>query len=196
MPILGIIDSAKTGRLSNPAYESIATITVTSAQNAFTFSSIPSTYKHLQLRGVARSTRNANAGSIYNTVTINGIALGTSGTWAFHRAVANGAGTWYADGVTSTQYIGMTEPNGAQYSSGNYESFVIDILDYTSTNKGKTFFAFCGETNGGGAYGDSFGVHSGMVPTSSAISSITFTAWAGTNYDFDAQTQVALYGIK
>jgi hypothetical protein len=54
MPILGIIASSKL-TVSN-SYESIATTTVGSGGSAtVTFSSIPATYKHLQVRTLIRS---------------------------------------------------------------------------------------------------------------------------------------------
>ena len=55
-PILGIIASSMLGVTSS--YESIATTTVGAlGASSVTFSSIPSTYKHLQLRWIARSNR-------------------------------------------------------------------------------------------------------------------------------------------
>jgi hypothetical protein len=52
MPILGIIASAITGNLVTTSYESIETVTVGSGGSAtvLTFSSIPATYTHLQIR--------------------------------------------------------------------------------------------------------------------------------------------------
>ena len=59
MPILGVIASQITGHLSTNSFESIQTVTVGSGgQSSISFSSIPSTYKHLQLRCFA-----AGAGS-------------------------------------------------------------------------------------------------------------------------------------
>jgi hypothetical protein len=57
MPILGIIASAITGNLVTTSYESIATVTVGGGGSAtIDFTSIPATYTHLQIRGIARST--------------------------------------------------------------------------------------------------------------------------------------------
>jgi hypothetical protein len=51
MPILGIIASAITGNLVTTSYESIETVTVGSGGSAtVTFSSIPATYTHLQIK--------------------------------------------------------------------------------------------------------------------------------------------------
>jgi len=57
-PILGILASQNYPRI-NGAYESIATTTVSTSVSSITFSSIPATYTHLQLRWIARSDRAA-----------------------------------------------------------------------------------------------------------------------------------------
>jgi hypothetical protein len=56
-PILGIYASQISGHLFAPsgAYDSIATATFTGSALSVTFSSIPSTYTHLQIRGLART---------------------------------------------------------------------------------------------------------------------------------------------
>ena len=57
MPVLGIIASQISGHLFQPtgAYDSIATSTVGAGGAAsIVFSSIPSTYTHLQIRGIVR----------------------------------------------------------------------------------------------------------------------------------------------
>ena len=49
MPLMGIIDSAKTGNLDTSAYFPIATTTLTTTTASVTFSSIPTTYTHFYL---------------------------------------------------------------------------------------------------------------------------------------------------
>jgi hypothetical protein len=50
MPILGILASAITGNLVTSSYESIATFNITTSTPSVTFSSIPQTFTHLQIR--------------------------------------------------------------------------------------------------------------------------------------------------
>ncbi len=58
MPILGTIASSFLTSLSD--YDSIASVLVgAGGQSAVEFTSIPNTYKHLQIRGIARQTTNA-----------------------------------------------------------------------------------------------------------------------------------------
>ena len=71
MPILGIYASAISGNLAFPSYESIATTTVGSGGTAsITFGSIPSTYTHLQVRGILQSARATFSRDEYK-ITIN-----------------------------------------------------------------------------------------------------------------------------
>jgi len=70
MPILGITASQITGRLSAPdtgAMFPLGMVQVGSGGSAtISFTSIPSTYKHLQIRGIARNT----SGSGFNKMNI------------------------------------------------------------------------------------------------------------------------------
>ena len=54
-PILGIWASQNYPRVTN-SYESIATVTVSTAVSSISFTSIPSTYKHLQVRLIGKVT--------------------------------------------------------------------------------------------------------------------------------------------
>ena len=67
-------------------YESIQTVNLTGSQSSITFSSIPGTYKHLQIRGVLRGDR-ANTGEIVG-VQFNGDT--TAANYASHRLIGDG----------------------------------------------------------------------------------------------------------
>ena len=67
MPILGVIASGISGHLTPPwpdnSYYQIGTTTVgAGGSSSITFSSIPATYTHLQIRGIASNTANVNEG--------------------------------------------------------------------------------------------------------------------------------------
>ena len=86
-PILGIIASQNYPRGYNQSdYESIATVTLSSSQSSISFTSIPSTYKHLQVRGILRGDR-ANTGEIVG-VQYNGDT--TSANYVSHRLTGDG----------------------------------------------------------------------------------------------------------
>ena len=65
MPILGLLASAISGNLFAPsgAYDSIATASGTGSSATISFTSIPSTYTHLQIRGIWNTTTGSAFGS-------------------------------------------------------------------------------------------------------------------------------------
>jgi hypothetical protein len=189
-PILESIGSVKGfgwGALAaGGSYESISTTTLSTSTATITFSSIPATYTHLQLRGIARTDRsdgNQDALKIrYNSDTGNNYAIhyllgnGSSASSAGSSSVSG----VFADGITNTA------------SAANcFGAFVIDILDYTNTNKYKVNRALSGRED---ATAGALWFESGLWVNTNAISSITIIPNTGPN--FVQYSQFALYGIK
>ena len=180
MPILGVVASSISGNLYAASYESIAT---TSSGNV-TFSAIPQTYSHLQIRWIGRD---ATTTGNYIYMTINGVG-GTS--YAYHRMSGDGASPT-AGALASTGSAVLTQflPNSSS-TANVFGSGIIDILDYTNTNKNKTIRSFGGaDINGSG----SVGLWSSLFVNTSAITSITVGLASGSGA---TGTQFALYGIK
>jgi hypothetical protein len=171
---------------STNSYESIATYTLTGNQTSITFSSIPSTYKHLQLRWIAKSDRTETDDVV--TMQFNS---DTGSNYSWHSLRGNGSAAAASAG-TSTSYMeinyGATGDSGA---SSIFAGAVVDILDYTDTNKYKTTRTLNGmDLNGSGwIY-----LHSGNWRSTSAVTSITLDQRYGTN--FKQYSSFALYGIK
>jgi hypothetical protein len=187
-PILGIWASANQSQyISTTAYESIATTTLGSSASNITFSSIPSTYTHLQLRGIVRSDRSAVALDSLN-IQLNGI---TSGSYTDHWLQGDGSSASSgAEGANVTTMTFYRTP-GAGAGSNMFGAFVIDILDYANTNKNKTLRGLIGtDLNGSGIVS----LGSGLYNSTSAVSSIKLYPGASSNWV--ANTQIALYGIK
>lgn len=191
-PILESIGSVKGygwGALpAGGSFESIATTIVgAGGSSTITFSSIPSTYSHLQIRGIARTNRsdsNQDALKIrYNSDTGNNYVL--------HYLLGSGGTTTSAGATTSTSAFfadGITNTNSAANCFG---TFIIDILDYANTNKYKTSKALSGrQDNTVGAVW----LESGLWMNTNAISSITIIPNTGPN--FVQYSKFALYGIK
>jgi len=177
MPILGIIASAISGNLFAPsgAYDSIATVTLTTTSSSITFSSIPATYTHLQLRSFVLS--NSVSGSA--TMTINSTNGGT------HWLSGDGASAT-ANVALSTMYLPLVQGSTTSGFGG-----VTDFLDYKDTNKYKTVRTLGGyESNSTGFVA----LQSGNWRSTSAITSITLAPNIGSN--FNQYSQFALYGIK
>ena len=182
MPVLGIIASQISGHLFAPsgAYDSIATSTVGSGgTSSITFSSIPSTYTHLQIRSFVANSTPGNGAYTY----FNGDTTGTN--YNTHRLVGNGSTA--SGGRDNTFAYPLYYTGGTTGFAGN----VLDILDYTSTNKYKTMRALGGyDTNGAGYV---FLV-SALWLNTAAVTSITITAPGVST--FTEYSSFALYGIK
>ena len=186
MPILGTLASQFSGK-SFSSFESIQTVTVGSGgSSSISFTSIPATYTHLQIRGIGRTDRsegNQDALKIrYNSDTGN--------NYAIHYLLGNGSSVsaGASTGISGVFADGITNTNSAANCFG---AFVIDILDYANTNKYKTNRALSGRednTVGAGWF------ESGLWVNTNAISSITIIPNSGPN--FLQYSQFALYGIK
>jgi len=171
---------------SPSSFESIASATP-SGVNTFTFSSIPSTYKHLQIRAIAKTAANNNEEV---NMRFNGV---TTSSYASHYLT--GDGNAVSSGATQTTSIyEIFRMTGQTNATGVYTASIIDIIDYASSSKNKTVFIQEGYNAGGGTSGSRSRVTSGLFNSTTAISSITiFTA---TSTNFASNTVFALYGIK
>lgn len=168
-------------------FESIATYTVsTSGIKSITFSSIPATYQHLQIRGIMRSTRSAE--SVTFKMTVNGDA---SAVYANHDLSGNGSGA-SASGSASMTETYLRRFAGSPATANTFGAVVLDILDYADTSKNTTFRHFGGYDNNGSG---EVGVYSGLWANTAAVSSITIGP-DSQNYDLATHTTLALYGIR
>lgn len=168
------------------AFESIATATGTGSSGTITFSSIPSTYQHLQIRGITRSDK---ASATENLELI--VNSDTGSNYSYHRLSGNGSSALAAGSATQS-YIFLGSTPAASTTSNILSAITIDILDYASTSKYKTLRAMAG-MDSNGQYTPFIGLLSGLWQSTSAINSITLR-YDGTN--FTTQTTFALYGIK
>ena len=169
-------------------YESIATLTLSSNSTTATFSSIPNTYKSLQIRLIAKAADVANFGGIYG-IRFNG---DTGANYAY--------AVWYSPATAPTATSGINQDrmdwqgviplNGA--SIGNmWGVAIVDINNYASTSLEKslkTISGWCGNTIDIGYTTQS----SGLWQNAAAVNSVTFihpNTWL-------TGSQFALYGIK
>jgi hypothetical protein len=171
-------------------FESIATTTVGSGgSSTITFSSIPSTYKHLQLRVLAKESGTGTGGPNI-VMSINSDTTHTN--YRSHYLQGTGSGTGAGDVQASGYYclVGNTATSNASYAN-MFGTNIIDILDYADTNKNKTVRALWGhDRNGSGEVG----INSSFRISTTAITSLTLTIVGGTN--FTQYSQFALYGIR
>ena len=186
-PILGILASSVQNSIANAtSYESIATTTVGSGGAAtVTFSSIPATYTHLQLRWIARSDR--AAAQDFVDIRLNS---DTGANYAAHLLYGDGA-TASATAYVSNTSVGVIFMPGSTATASVFGVGVMDILDYTNTNKNTTTRVLGGaDINGSGR----IVLGSGVWMNTAAVTTLTIiTDNAST---FSQYSSFALYGIK
>lgn len=162
------------------SYESISTVTVgAGGSSTITFSSIPSTYQHLQIRAMAQSTTTNQIDMTFNNDTGN--------NYAGHQLEGTGSAAAAAAGTSRANMFSMVFVPGTSNSPGGS---VIDILDYASANKNKTARALRAWDNNSSG---NIALISGLWMNTNAITTVTLTARGGT---IDQFSSFALYGIK
>ena len=176
-PILGIF--ASQGRVAANSYESIATSSA-GGSSSITFSSIPSTFKHLQIRSISQSS----LGNITDSLRVQ-FNSDAGANYAYHALYGTGA-TAAATANTGNNYA---KAGQLALSTTSFAGGVIDILDYTNTNKYKTVRSLSGvDFNGSGV----IALESNLWLNTAAITSITISF----GLNFATGTQFALYGVK
>jgi hypothetical protein len=180
---VSVLDSGGAGGGAG-AYESIATIIASSAATTITFSSIPSTYKHLQVRWIANTYNATSNEGLY--IQFNG---DTAANYSWHALNGDGSGA-YSNGAANVTYPCLTAAvlpaTGTTYGVG-----ILDVQDYSVTTKNKTARMIAGrDTNG--ATTQTINLSSGAWFNTAAITSLSFRTGTG----FSNTSIFSLYGIK
>jgi hypothetical protein len=185
-PILGIWASAQQGTSLPNSYESISTVTVgAGGQATVTFSSIPSTYKHLQLRWIAQDNR----GTFNDSNLAMRINSDTGSTYNWHYVRGNGSTTEAIGQANKTSFDAI--PVAATAAGSSFSVSVADFLDYADTNKFKTMRLLSGQDFNGSGIAM---LTSGAWRSTSAITSISI--YSNLASSINQYSQFALYGIK
>lgn len=184
MPILGIVASSLSGNLYSASYDSIATVSVDAGgASSVVFSSIPQTYKHLQVRILARST--SVSSQMYIVQRMNGIG---GNSYTQHGIYADGStvtGNGAANDVAVIQRF-----TGGGAAADIFGAAIIDYVDYTNANKKPVMRSLGGvDLNGTGVVG----FYSTMIQTNGAITELSFIP---SSSNFAQYSSFALYGIK
>ena len=196
--ILGIIASSGAAAGGGTSYESISTVTVGSGgSSSIEFTSIPSTYTHLQVRAFTQTNRATyNVDSIKLQVGNSTIDTGNNySTHSLYSSQTSPGTSVGAGGQSSTSSItaGVVASNVATNTFG---VSIMDILDYANTNKYKTVRCLSGaDTNGAAAgFAGFVEMESGLWQSTSAINRILISP---VNSSLLSQySSFALYGIK
>jgi hypothetical protein len=181
----GILSAAGAAAAPTGAYELIQTFTVGTAAADITFSSLgtySSTYKHLQLRIVARSTRAAADDAI--VIQLNG---DTGANYAWHQVLGNGSSVSSTNATSvAVPRLGVVPANSA--TANDFGALVVDLLDPYSTTKNKTIRSFVGFAS------TWIALHSVLHMSTSAISSIRLLS--GFSGNIAVGSRLSLYGIR
>jgi hypothetical protein len=178
----GILSAAAGGAAFESDYELISTAFGTGSSGVIDFTSIPATYKHLQIRYTAKNTSTT---SNFMTLRMNGI---TTGSYASHRLLGNGSTVTSLNQTSATSITlveAMVLSTGTSVASGG----VIDILDYTSSSKNTTIRTLYGQASSI----PRMYLVSGALFNTAVINSLTFTAASN---NFDSISRFSLYGIR
>jgi hypothetical protein len=183
--ILGILASSGGAAVAASSYESIATVTVGANQSTITFSSIATTWTHLQIRGIARNGSPDSAGNDNIRMRFNS---DTGSNYSLHYLYGTGSSALAGAGANQSIMLAGKPASGGD-GSNIFGAFVTDILEYKNTNIYKTIRTLTGiDNNGSGIIFFS----SGNWRNTNAITTITLTSDA----DFTSYSSFALYGIK
>jgi hypothetical protein len=170
------------------AYESISTVTVGAGGAAdVTFSSIPSTYTHLQIRILAKTAFTSSNQDGLN-VQYNGV---TGSSYNYHYLGGNGSATYSGGNASAQTFMQSISVAGTSSNANVFGVGIIDILDYANTNKYKVQRALGGIDNNGSGVVEMW---SGLYLSTNAISSIKLYSFNGSN--ISQYSSFALYGIK
>ena len=166
-------------------YESIATASGTGASGTISFTSIPSTYTHLQLRMFSRDDAAGTEGNYI--VQFNN---DTAANYNSHYLEGSGAAVAAGVNTTKTYIYAFPYPQNSVTASV-YGGLILDILDYANTNKYKTSRALGGYDANGSGYVD---FTSGLWMSTSAINRVDIKTMGAGNWT--TASRFALYGIK
>jgi hypothetical protein len=159
-------------------FESIATVTVGSGgASSITFSDIPGTFQHLQIRFMWRSGSAAET-----TVSLNSDTTNSN----YYRHYLQGSGAGASAGANQLRNIGGYYEVG----TSTHTASIIDILDYASASKNKTIRTAFGFDNNGSGY---VGLVSGLWMNTAAVTAIALAPTAGT---YSQHVTAALYGVR
>lgn len=166
-------------------FESIASATGTGSSGTISFSSIPGTYKHLQLRINAR----CNSGAITDCyIRFNS---DTGSNYAKHWMFGLDSGGPYVSTAANTTPFSIGYVQG--YDTYPTTGAVIDIHDYANTAINKTTRYLVGTPEQQTTSQGAIVIGSGLWMNTNAITSIDIVLASSS---FSSSSTFALYGIK
>jgi hypothetical protein len=188
--IPGILASSITGHLVTSNFFKIATVTAAGGETSLSFTSIPSTYKSLQIRVLSKDTDTTYNGFTSAILRFNSDS--TTGHYSYHRLnTSSGSVVAYGNGSTSSISLDTLDASSGSGMTNIFAGGIIDVIDYASTTKYKTLKYLGGFDNN--STGGGISLVSGLWQSTSAVTSLSIAsndvAWA-------AGTTFTLYGVS
>lgn len=177
----------------NAAFDPAATwliqrVAGTGSAGTITFSNIPQTYQHLQIRGIVRC-------DVATTATFGRMQINsdTGSNYAGHLLFGDGSAATATGSATQTYISSVARIPGTSATSDVVGAFIIDIHDYANTSKNKTIRTFNGVDSNTANTNYRVQLSSGLWMSTSAITSISLYISSG---NFTTSSSFALYGFK
>lgn len=167
--------------MGTPTYQPIANITLGSSAAGVTFSGITQQYRDLRIAFVGTTTALANVLFVlnddYQTVYSKVDMAGRSAS-STPLSQTNTTGSGHLNWATAT--------NSSMLTSGT-----IDIMDYSATDKHKTYLSRSSSQEGDGTYSGTEAI-AGRYAMNTAITKVYVLPGSGS---FASGTSIALYGV-
>lgn len=168
-----------------PDYELISTtlITTNTASVTFDVSSFAGTYKHLQVRVLAKSstTPNDSVDLTFNTDTAN--------NYSYHAIYGNGSSIGSESAINAPSCYSVAQL-ATSSDANQFGASIVDILDAFSASKYKTIRSIKGAPQ---SSGNLIQLVSGNWRNTAAIASVKLTARAS---NFAPGSRLSIYGLK
>lgn len=182
---LGLLSQGGGGAAGS--FEQIETVIATGSSSSVTFSSIPSTYKHLQIRMTHRAVY-ALDGNLFHRMRFNG---DSASNYSWHVLEGTGAGFPYSQAGTTATDMRIGQTPAGNTAANAFAASILDILDYTDTNKFTTVRSLLGSNTSA----RNSGLYSGSWRNTAAVTSITLLNDVGYG-NYTSGSRFTLYGIK
>jgi hypothetical protein len=165
--------------------EAIATTYLEADAASVTFSGIPATYEHLQLRfsAAANTTGIITASLLFNADT-------TASNYYIHSMRGFASST---NGLATTGGAPTMFAFSSAIPAASYNTAVVDILDYANSNKNTTTAGVRGAATDVDTYGKYVEFVSGLWMSTAVVSSVVFQANTGS---FVRGSEFTLYGLN
>tara|TARA_Y100001949_G_C15831392_1_gene262151 strand:+ start:174 stop:698 length:525 start_codon:yes stop_codon:yes gene_type:complete len=168
--------------------EAIATTYLESDVSTVTFSSIPNTYEHLELRMSTRDTYGSGYDSVFARFNSFGSPYYTDHRMYAYNGAKEGGGAFEQSYARLGRNIGTPSGNDSDFCVS-----VVTIMDYANTNKNTTFTSLAGSAEATGA--PFAALDSGFLNDTAVIHTITLYGVSMGSGTFQRGSVFSLYGV-